>query len=93
LVPAYANPGKAAEGGTNALPGQAVGKCENTSLGTVLEVRCVTGTAADGFAQVNEHVAELVAAAEGDVWAGESTVEQMRMLMGAWRCRALPPSQ
>ena len=75
------------------LLGQAVGKCENASLGTALEVRCVTGTAADGFAQVNECAAELVAAVEGDVRAGESTAEWMHMLTGAWQCWALPPSQ
>jgi len=70
-----------------------VGKHENASLGTALEARCATGTTADGFAQVNERAAELVAAAEGDAQAGESTAEQMHTLTGAWRCRALPPSQ
>jgi len=67
-----------AEGGANALPGQAVGKRENASPGTALKARCATGTAADGLTQVNECAAEPVAAAEGDVRAGASTAERMR---------------
>jgi len=71
------------EGGANALLGQAVGKRENASPGTALEVRCATGTATDGLVQVNERAAELVAAAEGDAWAGASTAERMRTLGAA----------
>ena len=65
------------EGGANALPDQAVGKCENTTSGTVLEARCATRTAADRFAQVKECAAEPVTAVEGDTQAGASTAEQM----------------
>ena len=70
-----------------------MGKRENASPGTALEARCATRTAADRLVQVNERVVELVAAAEGDARVGESTAEWMRMLTGAWRCWALPPSQ
>ena len=73
-----------AEGGTKVLPVQAVGKRENASLGTVLEVRCATRTAADGFAQVNECAVELVAAVEGDVRVGASTVERMCTPGATW---------
>ena len=45
--------------------------------GTVLDVQCATGTAADGFAQVNECAAELGAMAAGDTLAGASIVERM----------------
>ena len=76
------------EGGANALPDQAVGKCENASLGTALEVRCATRTTTDRFAQVKERAAEPVTAAEGDMWVGASTAERMHMLTGAWRCWA-----
>ena len=83
------NPGKVAEGGANVLPGQAVGKRENVSPGTALEVRCATGTTADRFMQVNEHAAELVAAAEGDAWVGESTAEWMHTLTSVSRSSPL----
>jgi len=59
------------------LPGQAVGKRENASPGTALEARCATGTATDRLAQVNEHAAEPVAAAEGDAQVGANIAEQM----------------
>ena len=76
------------EGSANTLPDQAVGKWENASPGTVLEVRCATRTTTDGFAQVKERAVEPVTAAEGDAQAGASTAEQMRTLTGAWRCWA-----
>jgi len=75
------NPGGVAEGRRNAGPGAA------------LDVQCATGTAADGFTQVNKCAAELGAAAEGDALAGASIAERMRRLPSAWRCWALPPSQ
>jgi len=66
------------------LPGQAVGKRENVSLGTALEARCATGTAMDRLAQVNERAVEPVAAVEGDVRAGASTVEWMHTPGATW---------
>ena len=63
------------EGSANMLPDHAVGKCKNASLGTMLEARCATRTAADRFVQVKEYAARLVTAAEGDVQAGASTAE------------------
>ena len=77
------NPRPVAEKGTNARPGEAVERRENTSPGAALEAECVTGTAVDGFMQVKECAAEPAAAAEGDAWAGASTAEQMRTLLGA----------
>jgi len=61
--------------------------------GAALDTQCVTGTAADGFTQVNECAVELGAAVEGDALAGASIAERMRRLPSAWRCQALPPSQ
>ena len=77
------NPRLVAEKGENAHLGEAAERCENASPGTALEAECVTGTAADGFAQVKERAAELAAAAEGDAWAGASTAERMRTPPGA----------
>ena len=77
------NPRPVAEKGANARLGEAAERRENASPGTALEAECVTGTAADGFAQVKERAAEPAAAAEGDVRAGASTVERMRTLPGA----------
>jgi len=65
------NPRLVAEKGTNASPS------------TALEGGCATRTAMDGFTQLKERAAELVAAAEGDAQAGASTAEQMHMLLGA----------
>ena len=80
MVPAYANPRKAAEGGANALPGQAVGNRENASPGTVLEGGNVSGPPVDGFARVKEPSAEPAVAAEGDARVGASAAapEQAR---------------
>ena len=89
----HKNPRPAAEEGAKANPGRAAETRGNTGPGAMLEAQCATGTAADGFARVKEREAELVAAVEGDALAGAYTAERMRMLRGAWRCRALPPSQ
>jgi len=79
----YTNPRPAAEEGANARPSEAGERRENASPSNALEGGCATGTTADGFTRVKEHTAELVAAAEGDAWAGASTAEQMRTLPGA----------
>jgi len=84
---AYTNPRLVAEEGAKANPGRAVEGCSNMGLGTVLDAQCATGTAADGFAQVNECAAELGAAAEGDMLAGASIAERMCRL--AW-CLVVP---
>jgi len=89
----YTDPRLVAEVGAKANPGRAAERRRNAGLGTVPDVQCVTGTAADGFVQVKEHTVEVAAAAEGDVQAGASTAEQMRRLPSAWRCWALLPSQ
>ena len=80
----YTNPRLAAEEGANARPSEVGERCKNASPRNALEGGCATGTAVDGFAQVKERAAELVAAAEGDVRAGASTAERMCMLPGAW---------
>jgi len=84
---AYINPRPAAEEGTKANLGGVAEGCRNAGLGAALDAQCVTGTAADGFAQVNERAAELGAAAEGDALAGASIAERMRRLA---RCLAVP---
>ena len=56
-------------------------------LGTALDAQCATGTAVDGFAQVNERAVEPGTAAEGDTLAGASIAERMRRL--AW-CLVVP---
>jgi len=76
------NPRPAVEEGTNARPSKVGERCENASPRNVLEGGCATGTTADGFTQVKECAVEPVAAAEGDMRAGASTAEQMRMLLG-----------
>jgi len=76
------NPRPAAEEGANAHPSEVGERCKNASPRNVLEGGYATGTTMDGFAQVKEHAAEPVAAAEGDVRAGASTAEQMRTLPG-----------
>ena len=70
-------------------PGGAAERRRNAGPGTALDAQCVTGTAADGFAQVKEHAAEVAAAAEGDMQAGASAVEQMCRLA---QCLAVPGS-
>jgi len=90
---AYTDPRPAAEEGAKANPGGAAERRRNVGPSTALDAQCATGTATDGFARVKECAAEAAAAAEGDMQAGASTVERMRRLPGAWRCRALPPSQ
>jgi len=82
---AYTNPKPAAEEGAKVNPGRAAERCRNAGPGTALDAQCVTGTAADRFAQVKERAAEAAAAAEGDAQAGASTAERMRRL-AAWRC-------
>ena len=77
------NPRPVAEKGANVHLGEAAERRKNASPGTALEAECVTGTATDGFAQVKERTAEPAAAAEGDAWAGASTAERRRMLLGA----------
>jgi len=74
------NPRPVAEEGANMRPSEAGERHENASPSTALEGGCATRTATDGFAQVKECTAELVAAAEGVVRAGASTVEQMHTL-------------
>jgi len=90
---AYTNPRLAAEEGAKANLGRVAEGCRNMGPGAVLDAQCVTGTAADGFAQVNKCAAEPGAAVEGDALAGASIAERMCRLPGAWQCRALPPSQ
>ena len=90
---AYANPRPVAEEGAKANPGGAAEGRRNAGPGAALDAQCATGTATDGFARVKECAAEVAAVAEGDAQAGASTAERMRRLPGAWRCRALPPSQ
>jgi len=89
----YTNPRPAVEEGAKANPGRAVEGRRNAGLGAALDAQCATGTATDGFAQVNECAVELGAAAEGDMLAGASIAERMRRLPSAWQCWALPPSQ
>jgi len=84
---AYTNPRPVAEEGAKANPGRAAEGCRNAGPGAALDAQCVTGTAADGFAQVNERAAELGAAVEGNTLAGASIAEQMRRL--AW-CLVVP---
>jgi len=79
---AYTDPRPAAEVGAKANLGGAVERHGNAGPGTVPDAQCVTGTAADGFAQVKERAAEAAAAAEGDAQAGASTAEWMHRL--AW---------
>ena len=81
---AYTNPRPAAEEGAKANLGGAAEGRRNTGPGTALDAQCVTGTTADGFAQVNECAAELGTAVEGDALAGASIAEQMHRLPGAW---------
>ena len=81
---AYINPRPAVEEGANAIASKAGERHGNASPSNALEGGCATGTTADGFARVKERAAELVAAAEGDVWVGASTAERMRTLPGAW---------
>ena len=82
----HTNPRLEAEEGANAHLGDAAERCENASLGAVLEAGYAAGITADRLAQVKERAAELVAAAEGDAQVGASMVEWMRTLPGAWRC-------
>jgi len=84
---AYINPRPAAEEGAKANPGGAAEGHRNVGLGAVLDAQCATGTAADGFTQVNKRAAELRAAAEGDTLAGASIAEWMRRLA---RCLVVP---
>jgi len=84
---AYTNPRPAAEEGAKANPGGAAEGRRNAGPGAALDAQCATGTAADGFARVNEHAAEPGAAAEGDALAGASIAERMRRLA---RCLAVP---
>jgi len=79
----YTNPRPVAEEGAKANPGGAEEGCRNAGPGTALDAQCATGTAADGFAQVNECTAEPGAAVEGDALAGASIAERMR-----WRGQA-----
>ena len=72
---AYASTVKAREGGANTLPGKATGKGEKASRGAALEGGYAAGTAAAGFAQVEECAVEPAGAAEGDARAGASTAE------------------
>ena len=65
----YTNPRPEAEEGANTHPGDVAERHENASLGAALEVGYVAGIATDGLAQVKEHAAEPVAAAEGDAQA------------------------
>jgi len=82
----YTDPRPEVEEGANARPGDAAERHKNASPGAALEAGYATGIAMDRFAQVKECAAELAAAVEGDMWAGASIAEQMRTLLGAWRC-------
>ena len=84
---AYTNPRPAAEEGTKANLGGAAEGRRNAGPGAALDTQCATGTAADGFAQVNERAAEPGAVAEGDALVGASIAERMRRLA---RCLAVP---
>jgi len=86
---AHVNPRPAAEEGAKANLGRVAERCRNAGPGAALDVQCVTGTAADGFARVKERTAEAAAAAEGDAQAGASAAEQMHRLA---RCLAVPGS-
>jgi len=90
---AYANPRPATEECAKANPGGAVESRKNAGPGTALEAQCATGTTADRFVQVKERAAEPATAAEGDALAGASMQSGCACCGGAWRCRALPPSQ
>ena len=81
------------EGGTDSGPVEAAESREGAPAGAALEGGCAAGATADGFAQVERRVVGLASAAEGDARSGASTAGQMRMMPGAWRCPALPPSQ
>ena len=59
ILLAYASTVKATEGGANTLPGKATGKGEKASHGAALEGGYAAGTAAAGFAQVEECAVEL----------------------------------
>jgi len=63
------------------------------TAGAALEGGCAAGATADGFAQVERCIVGLASAAEGDMQLGASTVERMHMMLGAWQCPALLPSQ
>ena len=90
---AYTNPRPVAEEGAKANPGRVAEGYRNAGLGTALDIQCATGTAMDGFAQVNKHAVELGAVVEGNALVGASIAEQMCRLPSAWQCQALLPSQ
>ena len=72
------------EWGTNAGLEKAAKSCKRAGPGEVLEGAYAAGITLDRFVQVEEHVVELGATAEGDMRAGASTAEQMCTLPGAW---------
>jgi len=92
-VPTCASLESAEEGGVDTGLVEVAESCENAPAGAALEGGCAAGATADGFVQVERHVVGLASAAEGDARLGVSTEERMRMMPGAWRCPALPPSQ
>jgi len=92
-VPTCASLESVEEGGADAGPVEAAESRENAPVGAALEGGCAAGATADGFAQVERHIVGLAGAVEGDAQSGASTAERMRMMLGAWRCPALPPSQ
>ena len=75
---AYTNPRPAAEEGAKVNLGGAVEGRRNAGPGAALDMQCATGTAVDGFAQVNERAAELGAVAEGNALAGASIAEHVK---------------
>jgi len=92
-IPTCASLELAEEGGADTGPGEAAESCKSAPTHAALEGGCAAGATADRFAQVERHVVGLAGAAEGNMWLGVSTVEQMCMVLGAWWCPALLPSQ
>jgi len=92
-IPTCASLESAEEGGADAGPVEAAESREGTPAGAALEGGCAAGATVDGFAQVERRVVGLASTVEGDARLGASTAGRMRMMLGAWRCPALPPSQ
>jgi len=92
-IPTCASLESVEEGGADAGPVEAAESCKSAPAGAALEGGCAAGATADRFAQVERCIVGLAGIVEGDAQLGVSTAERMRMMLGAWQCPALPPSQ
>jgi len=92
-IPTCASLESVEEGGVDAGPMEAAKSRKSAPAGAALEGGCAARATTDRFVQVERHVVGLAGVAEGDVRLGASTAEQMCMMLGAWWCPALPPSQ